>query len=199
MAPPGSIMIPIADFSKAVVQAPAFLRADGAAESMENIEISLKGRPVIRKGYEVIDTSNLSIGTEDDEYTEGDQVVVAHWLGDEDTPDGIKRLYYLPMNASWVQDEIGRLLYIVNRGDNPKIVDVKDNVAYDWNMPAPTVDRNSNFEMELSDLDELNVNRDLAAIESGDIEKAGITSIFNQLILKFILMCARKQILQVHW
>ena len=123
-------------------------------------------------------TSGLSIGTESNEYTSGDQLVVAHWLGDEDTSDGIKRLYYLPRTANWVQDEIGRLLYIVNRGDDPKIVDVKENMSYDWILDPPGAIAENAFEMTIVEQGELNVNRDLAAIVEGEVEKGGIHTIF---------------------
>ena len=179
MAHPAAQLQNVADFSKAVLQAPAFLRASGAADMMEDLIISLKGRPVTRKGYEVIATSTLSIGTEDDEYTEGDQVVVVHWLGDEDTPDGIKRLYYLPINASWVQDERGRLLFIASREDTPKFIDIKDNVVYDWVMDAPNfVPDGSSFGMTPTGQGPLNVKRDLGLISAGGIEKGGINAIF---------------------
>ena len=139
MAHPDAELINIANFAAATIQAPAFLRADGAAERMDNIEISLDGRPILRKGYEVVDTSGLSVGTSDRQYQSGDQVAVVHWLGDESTPDGITRIYYFPRNLNWVQDEIGRLLYIVNRGDDPKFIDVKENVVYDWVLDPPGV------------------------------------------------------------
>ena len=179
MAHPSAKLLSIADFAAAVLQAPAFLRAQGAAVEMEDLIVSLRGRPVPRKGYEVIDTSNLSIGTADGSYTEGDQIIAVHWLGDDDTPDGIKRIYRLPRNATYVQDEIGRLLYIVSRGFPPIFVDVKDNALYHWDLTPPDADTDgSNFDMAISGQLALNVNRDLAAIESGDIEKGGITTVF---------------------
>ena len=179
MAHPNADLVSIADFTKATLQAPAFLRAAGAAEMMEDLVVSLKGRPIVRKGYEVVDISGLTIGTSEGSYTEGDQIVVAHWLGDTDTPEGIKRLYHLPRGASYVQDEIGRLLFIVSRGFPPVFVDIKDNVTYNWDLTPPTTATDgSNFEMRIAGQGALNVNRNLADIESGDIEKAGINFVF---------------------
>ena len=87
-------------------------------------------------------------------------------------------LYYLPRTANWVQDEIGRLLYIVNRGDDPKIVDVKENMSYDWILDPPGAIAENAFEMTIVEQGELNVNRDLAAIVEGEVEKGGIHTIF---------------------
>ena len=99
-----------------------------------------------------MDTSGLSIGTRTGGYREGEQLVVAHWLGDESTPDGIKRLYYFDRDASYVQDEIGRLLFLVNRGDDPKFIDIKENRTYDWVLAPPGVnpDNENAFDMEIT-------------------------------------------------
>jgi len=152
MAHPNADLISIADFAKATLQAPAFLRAQGAAVEMEDLIVSLRGRPVPRKGYEVVDVSDLSIGTSEGSYTEGDQIIVVHWLGDDDTPDGIKRIYRLPRNATYVQDEIGRLLFVVSRGFRPLFIDVKENILYDWVLDPPGVNpENENaFDMNIS-------------------------------------------------
>lgn len=180
MAHPNARLIPIADFTKAVLQAPAFLRAAGAAEIMEDLVISLQGRPVPRKGYAIVETSELSIGTAAGEYAEDDQLAVVHWLGDDDTPEGVKRMYYFPRHASWVQDEVGRLLYLVGKDMDPKIIDLKDNIAYNWVMTAPGVVPGSGASFNMTGPPDLNVNRDLPLIASDEVEQGGIHIIWPQ-------------------
>ena len=129
-------IIPIANFVGGTNQAPGFMRrAQGAAEEMENLVLDLEGRPVIRKGYTVRQRSDLGgVGTDDNHYTDGEQIAVVHWLGDEDTPEGIKRAYFLPRHASWVQDENGRLMFIAAPGEMSYFIDIKENVRYEWNL-----------------------------------------------------------------
>jgi hypothetical protein len=172
MAHPAAELINVYNGAEGVKQAPAFLRTAAAAEEMEDLIINLQGRPIPRKGYTLVNTDTLSIGTDADEYTTDEQLVVAHWLGDEDTPNGITRLYYFPRDASWVQDEIGRLLYLVGRGQDPKIIDIKDNIAYDWVTTAPIAGTDDAFSMEIVNQDEINVNKDLLAIEADKSEIA---------------------------
>ena len=143
MPHPSARLIPIADFAKGTNQAPGFMRrAQGAAEEMENLVVDLQGRPVVRDGYTEVDTTDLSIGTEAGYYTDGDQLVVIHWLGDEDTPAGIKRIYRLPHDASWVHDDRGRLLFIASPSEAPYFryyIDVKENIRYAWALRSPRV------------------------------------------------------------
>lgn len=128
-------IIPIANFTGGTNQAPGFLRqARGAAEEMENLVLDLQGRPVRRKGYTTVSQSVLPIGTTAADYTVGDQLVVVHWLGDSSEPDGVKRAYQLPRHASWVQDENGRLLFVVAPDTTPYFIDVKENVRYEWDL-----------------------------------------------------------------
>ena len=49
--------------------------------------------------------------------------MVAHWLGDDDVPNGVKRIYYLSRDASWVQDEKGRLIFVVESPPDFRILD----------------------------------------------------------------------------
>ena len=135
---PDPRLVPIADWSRGTNQAPGFMRrAQGAAEEMVDLVIDLQGRPAVREGYSNVDTG--AIGTEAGEYTDGDQICVAHWLGDKDTPDGIKRLYRFPLNASWVQDKGGRLLFLAVPGEDPYYIDIKENVRYFWGVKSPIV------------------------------------------------------------
>lgn len=180
MAHPDAKLVSVADFSKATVQAPAFLRAAGAADEMEDILISLVGRPEVRKGYVRADTDALNIGTADGRYRSGDQIAVVHWLGDADTPEGIKRVYYLPRDASWVQDEVGRLLFVAAPGETPFFVDLKDNVVYEWRMDAPFIEGGStaSFNMSIAGHPAINANRDLDKIASGDYETAELVAVW---------------------
>ena len=137
---PDPRLVPIADWSRGTNQAPGFMRrAQGAAEEMVDLVIDLQGRPAVREGYTNVDTGALSIGTEAGEYTDGDQICVAHWLGDDDTLDGIKRLYRFPLNASWVQDKGGRLLFLAVPGELPYYIDIKENIRYFWGVKSPIV------------------------------------------------------------
>ena len=142
MPGPRARLIPVADWSVGTNQAPGFMRrARGAAEEMIDLVVDLQGRPVPRKGYRNMNDDNLGLGTTNGAYAntrQFDQLVVVHWLGDEDTPAGIKRHYLLPRDASWVQDERGRLLYIADANENPIFIDLKDNVSYDWKLNAPS-------------------------------------------------------------
>lgn len=173
MAHPNATIVNIYDGTEGIKQAPAFLRQSSACEEMENLEISLQGRPILRKGYVLADTNQLNIGLKG-QFTAGDQIAVLHWLGDEGTPDGIKRMYFFPKTATWVQDENGRLVYLVNRGDDPKIIDIKENEIFDWVLDPPGVnpDNENAIDMQIVGQPELNVNRDFGLIE-GDFVQSG--------------------------
>lgn len=131
-------IIPIANFARGKNQAPGFMRtAEGAAEEMENLVIDLEGRPVLRKGYRSVSRADLEIGTDTPvaEYTSSDsgqQIAVVHRLADDEEP--IKRVYFLPKDASWVQDENGRLMFIVAPNTTPFFIDVKENVRHEWSL-----------------------------------------------------------------
>ena len=133
--------VPVADFSRGANQAPGFMRrAQGAAEEMANLVVDLQGRPVLRKGYRSIDPDSISLGTSNGRYAstiDNDQLIIAHWLGDADTPNGIKRIYCVPRDASWVQDERGRLIFIVIPDVDTVFIDVKLNRVFEWELPRP--------------------------------------------------------------
>ena len=156
------------------MQAPGFMnRSRGAAEEMENLVVDLQGRPKLRAGYTRVNTGGLSIGTRSGYYRTGEQLVVAHWLGDDDTPQGVKRLYYLPRQASWVQDERGRLMFIVAPNEKPYFIDVKTNRRYNWDnkrfdtMPQGYVWGIGSVAPGVGDLVE---RRDVNAMRGGKVE-----------------------------
>lgn len=142
MPHPRSKTIPVADFSRGTNQAPGFMRrAQGAAEEMVNLVVGVDGRPELRKGFTPIDADSISLGANNGRYAntdEYDQLIVAHWLGDMDTPNGIKRLYCVPRDASWVQDEGGRLIFIVIPDVTAIFIDVKLNRVFDWVLRRPS-------------------------------------------------------------
>lgn len=136
-------LIPVADWSKGTNQAPGFMRkAQGAAEEMQDLVIDLQGRPIPRKGYAPADGRHISsLGTNIGQWAntrEFDQLIVLHWLGDDDTPDGAKRVYAIPHDATWAQDENGRLCFVVVPGETPKIIDVKNNTRFEWRLQRPS-------------------------------------------------------------
>ena len=175
-------IISIANFVGGTNQAPGFLRqARGAAQEMENLVLDLQGRPVLRKGFTEVD--DLEIGTENDEYIDGDQMAVVHWLGDEDTPDGVKRVYFLPRHASWVQDENGRLLFIAAPNTPSYFIDVKENVRYEWSLPVPSIEDSISFTTMTHDgveLKEMPFRRDVNELRLGNKQ---IVSVFDEYLV----------------
>ena len=78
-------------------------------------------------------------GEDDMHYRDGDQFVVAHWLGDE-VSDPVTRFYRIDADDSYVSSHRGRILYIA--GENGKyFIDVRKNRRYDWEFRSLQINR----------------------------------------------------------
>ena len=200
----------IADFSKGVNQAPAFMRkgqAKGAAAEMEDLVIDLNGRPVPRKGYVNVDTSDITVGTADGNNTSGDRLYVAHYLGDRDhieavwsfnnrtwsfndrtwvlekfDDESVKRIYYFDDDESWATDPTGRLIYVVREGRSNYFIDVKENRRYFWDLTPPPEGieiRNANIIHRGQSISLVN-RRNEGEIEAGVREVVNFFTIINR-------------------
>ena len=81
----------------------------------------------------------LKDDTEQILYRDGDQFVVAHWLGDE-TNDPVTRYYRFPKNTHWEQIQRGKILLLAD-GEHPYFIHVQENKRYDWTLKPPQIAR----------------------------------------------------------
>ena len=119
---------PISDFRKGIDNHPAFssTKAQMAAADLLNLEVDKIGRLVMRDGYVLEDSDDVS--------GDGEQVIKVHFIGDENR-DAFSRIYRLDPRETWVFNN-GRLFVAGVR--EPQWIDVEDNTAYDWELEIPT-------------------------------------------------------------
>ena len=88
----------------------------------------------------LLDADERDVFLENDnrlKYSQGDQFVVAHYLGDS-IRDPISRYYRFSAETHHVSIRRGRILLLAD-GENKHFIDVINNRRYDWDLSAPYI------------------------------------------------------------
>ena len=141
-------LLPIINFRDGIKAVPGFF--GGRIRDILNLDLDDNGFCVPRPATEpvavsrndagqlVIDDTQITIGTDAENapihYETGDQLVIAHWLGDTEG-DPVTRVYFLDAEDSWVSSHRGRILYIAGTAGK-YFIDLKNNKRYDWEFEA---------------------------------------------------------------
>ena len=142
---------PFINFKDGINAVPGIFGNRREALDILNLDVDDQGWLSPRKGIRKIDVQlnsqgfrdfrigahYVTLGTRPDEeihYIAGEQLVVAHWLGEKEN-DAVTRVYFLDADDSWVSSHRGRILYIA--GKNGKyFIDMQSNRRYDWDFSA---------------------------------------------------------------
>ena len=88
----------------------------------------------------LLDEDERDIYLENDnrpKYSEGDQLIVAHYLGESDS-DAITRYYKVSKDTHHTSIRKGQVLLLAD-GENKHFIDVINNRRYDWDLSAPYI------------------------------------------------------------